>query len=68
MAAYASILFRRLLVCIIFLGNDLYSFVFYIKVFIYFPFVWVRGTVPRFRCDKLMHVFYFPLMSLSLQY
>jgi NADH-ubiquinone oxidoreductase chain 1 len=38
-----------LLFCIIFLGSDLYSFLFYIRiVFISFLFVWVRGTLPVF--------------------
>jgi NADH-ubiquinone oxidoreductase chain 1 len=40
LAEYASILFIRLLFCIIFLGSDLYSFLFYIRiVFISFLFV-----------------------------
>jgi NADH-ubiquinone oxidoreductase chain 1 len=52
LAEYASILFMRLLFCIIFLGSDLYSFLFYIRVvFISFLFVWVRGPLPPFRYD-----------------
>jgi NADH-ubiquinone oxidoreductase chain 1 len=55
LAEYARILFIRLLFCIIFLGSDLYSFFFYFKLtFISFLFVWVRGTLPRFRYDKLI--------------
>jgi hypothetical protein len=39
LAEYASILFMRLLFCIIFLGSDLYSFFFYIRLaFISFLF------------------------------
>ena len=57
LAEYARILFIRLLFRIIFLGSDLYSFFFYFKLtFIYFLFVWVRGTLPRFRYDKLMYL------------
>nr|AQP26683.1 NADH dehydrogenase subunit 1 [Microtermes sp. RDCT089]AQP28336.1 NADH dehydrogenase subunit 1 [Microtermes sp. RDCT048]AQP30087.1 NADH dehydrogenase subunit 1 [Microtermes sp. RDCT148] len=69
LAEYASILFMSLLFCIIFLGGDLYSFLFYVKVvFISFLFVWVRGTVPRFRYDKLMYLAWSSFLPLSLNY
>nr|YP_011021936.1 NADH dehydrogenase subunit 1 [Engelitermes zambo]WQM47284.1 NADH dehydrogenase subunit 1 [Engelitermes zambo]WQM47297.1 NADH dehydrogenase subunit 1 [Engelitermes zambo]WQM47310.1 NADH dehydrogenase subunit 1 [Engelitermes zambo]WQM47323.1 NADH dehydrogenase subunit 1 [Engelitermes zambo] len=69
LAEYASILFMSLLFCIIFLGCDLYSFVFYVKLaFISFLFVWVRGTVPRFRYDKLMYLAWSSFLPLSLNY
>lgn len=56
MAEYASILFLSGLVCVMFLGG-LGGVVFFIKlVFIRFCFVWVRGTLPRFRYDKLMYL------------
>nr|QXT44387.1 NADH dehydrogenase subunit 1 [Apicotermes arquieri]QXT44504.1 NADH dehydrogenase subunit 1 [Apicotermes arquieri] len=69
LAEYASILFMSLLFCIIFLGSDLYSFLFYISVvFISFLFVWVRGTLPRFRYDKLMYLAWSSFLPLSLNY
>nr|URH16566.1 NADH dehydrogenase subunit 1 [Sphaerotermes sphaerothorax] len=69
LAEYASILFMSLLFCVIFLGGDLYSFFFYIKVvFISFVFIWVRGTVPRFRYDKLMYLAWSSFLPLSLNY
>nr|WON65867.1 NADH dehydrogenase subunit 1 [Macrotermes subhyalinus] len=69
LAEYASILFMSLLFCIIFLGSDLYSFFFYISVvFISFLFVWVRGTMPRFRYDKLMYLAWKSFLPLSLNY
>lgn len=69
LAEYASILFIRLLFCIIFLGSDLYSFFFYVKLaFISFLFIWVRGTVPRFRYDKLMYLAWKRFLPLSLNY
>nr|WES82308.1 NADH dehydrogenase subunit 1 [Microcerotermes bouvieri] len=69
LAEYASILFMSLLFCIIFLGSDLYSFFFYFKLtFISFLFVWVRGTLPRFRYDKLMYLAWKSFLPLSLNY
>nr|YP_009351377.1 NADH dehydrogenase subunit 1 [Foraminitermes rhinoceros]AQP29426.1 NADH dehydrogenase subunit 1 [Foraminitermes rhinoceros] len=69
LAEYASILFMSFLFCIIFLGSDLYSSFFYVKVvFISFLFVWVRGTLPRFRYDKLMYLAWSSFLPLSLNY
>nr|AIY62022.1 NADH dehydrogenase subunit 1 [Constrictotermes cavifrons] len=69
LAEYASILFMSLLFCIIFLGSDLYSFFFYISLaFISFLFIWVRGTMPRFRYDKLMYLAWKSFLPLSLNY
>nr|AQP29387.1 NADH dehydrogenase subunit 1 [Cyrilliotermes sp. BRA012] len=69
LAEYASILFMSLLFCIIFLGSDLYSFIFYFSLtFVSFLFVWVRGTMPRFRYDKLMYLAWSSFLPLSLNY
>nr|AIY61580.1 NADH dehydrogenase subunit 1 [Prorhinotermes canalifrons] len=69
LAEYASILFMSLLFCIIFLGSDLYSLFFYVKLtFLSFLFVWVRGTLPRFRYDKLMYLAWSGFLPVSLNY
>nr|AQP30217.1 NADH dehydrogenase subunit 1 [Oriensubulitermes inanis] len=69
LAEYASILFMSLLFCVIFLGSDLYSLFFYVKLaFISFLFIWVRGTMPRFRYDKLMYLAWKSFLPLSLNY
>nr|YP_009351130.1 NADH dehydrogenase subunit 1 [Cavitermes tuberosus]AQP28630.1 NADH dehydrogenase subunit 1 [Cavitermes tuberosus] len=69
LAEYASILFMSLLFCIIFLGSDLYSLFFYVKLtFVSFLFIWVRGTLPRFRYDKLMYLAWSSFLPLSLNY
>nr|YP_009250726.1 NADH dehydrogenase subunit 1 [Heterotermes validus]AMX23055.1 NADH dehydrogenase subunit 1 [Heterotermes validus] len=69
LAEYASILFMSLLFCIIFLGCDLYSLFFYIKLsLISFLFIWVRGTLPRFRYDSLMYLAWSSFLPLSLNY
>nr|YP_010037299.1 NADH dehydrogenase subunit 1 [Acidiella diversa]QQW48075.1 NADH dehydrogenase subunit 1 [Acidiella diversa] len=69
MAEYASILFMSMLFCIIFLGCDLFNFMFYVKLtFISFGFIWVRGTLPRFRYDKLMYLAWKCFLPFSLNY
>nr|QDI93335.1 NADH dehydrogenase subunit 1 [Roburocoris exiguus] len=69
LAEYANIIFMSLMTCIIFIGCDLYSFFFYMKwVFIIFMFIWVRGTLPRFRYDKLMYLTWKMFLPLSLNY
>nr|URX52760.1 NADH dehydrogenase subunit 1 [Kalotermes sp.] len=69
LAEYTSILFMSFLFCIIFLGCDLSSLFFYVKVcFISYLFIWVRGTLPRFRYDKLMFMAWSSFLPLSLNY
>nr|QXT45824.1 NADH dehydrogenase subunit 1 [Stenacron interpunctatum] len=69
MAEYASILFMSMLFCVLFLGCDVLSFAFYLKlVFLSFMFIWVRGTLPRFRYDKLMFLAWKSFLPLSLNY
>nr|URX53862.1 NADH dehydrogenase subunit 1 [Postelectrotermes sp. 2 AB-2022a]URX53875.1 NADH dehydrogenase subunit 1 [Postelectrotermes sp. 2 AB-2022a] len=69
LAEYASILFMSLLFCVIFLGCDLSSLLFYIKLsFISYLFIWVRGTLPRFRYDKLMYLAWSGFLPISLNY
>nr|YP_010392990.1 NADH dehydrogenase subunit 1 [Tipula aestiva]UPX88791.1 NADH dehydrogenase subunit 1 [Tipula aestiva] len=66
---YASILFMSMLFVVIFLGSDIYSFLFYIKLMlISFMFIWVRGTLPRFRYDKLMYLAWKSFLPFSLNY
>nr|AVN67743.1 NADH dehydrogenase subunit 1 [Eurycotis opaca] len=69
LAEYASILFMSMLFCILFLGSDLNNLLFYFKLtFISFLFIWVRGTMPRFRYDKLMYLAWKSFLPLSLNY
>nr|YP_010155131.1 NADH dehydrogenase subunit 1 [Oregonia gracilis]QQX28749.1 NADH dehydrogenase subunit 1 [Oregonia gracilis] len=69
MAEYASILFMSVLFVIIFLGSSPCSSMFYLKsVMISFMFVWVRGTLPRFRYDKLMHLAWKSFLPVSINY
>nr|UDF83729.1 NADH dehydrogenase subunit 1 [Vermiophis taishanensis] len=69
LAEYSSILFMSMLFSVIFLGGNIYDFTFYLKlVFISFLFIWARGTLPRFRYDKLMYLAWKSFLPLALNY
>nr|QDG01038.1 NADH dehydrogenase subunit 1 [Tenebrio molitor] len=69
LAEYASILFMSMITVMLFLGGDLHSFLFFIKlVFVSFLWIWVRGTLPRFRYDKLMYLAWKSFLPCSLNY
>nr|UFI48277.1 NADH dehydrogenase subunit 1 [Gymnosoma dolycoridis] len=69
LAEYASILFMSMLFCVMFLGSDIFSFLFYMKLMlISFMFIWVRGTLPRFRYDKLMYLAWKSFLPFSLNF
>nr|YP_010265237.1 NADH dehydrogenase subunit 1 [Allodia protenta]UIP57108.1 NADH dehydrogenase subunit 1 [Allodia protenta] len=69
LAEYASILFMSMLFTVLFLGADIFSFYFYLKLtFISFVFIWVRATLPRFRYDKLMYLAWKSFLPFSLNY
>nr|QNV12192.1 NADH dehydrogenase subunit 1 [Eristalinus aeneus] len=69
LSEYASILFMSMLFSLIFLGGDVFNFLFYFKLmFISFMFIWVRGTLPRFRYDKLMYLAWKSFLPFSLNY
>nr|QXO90725.1 NADH dehydrogenase subunit 1 [Sarcophaga caerulescens] len=69
LAEYASILFMSMLFCIMFLGSDVFSLLFYVKLtFVSFMFIWVRGTLPRFRYDKLMYLAWKSFLPFSLNF
>nr|ALO70782.1 NADH deshydrogenase subunit 1 [Ocypus brunnipes] len=69
LAEYASILFMSMMCVILFLGADIYSWMFFLKLsFMSFLWVWVRGTLPRFRYDKLMYLAWKSFLPVSLNY
>lgn len=69
LAEYSRILFIRILFRVIFLGRDIYRFIFFLKLtFISILFIWVRGTLPRFRYDKLIYLAWKSFLPISLNY
>nr|YP_009861966.1 NADH dehydrogenase subunit 1 [Hierodula membranacea]ALG66350.1 NADH dehydrogenase subunit 1 [Hierodula membranacea] len=69
LSEYSSILFMSMLMCVIFLGSNLNSLTFYLKlIFIAFMYIWVRGTLPRYRYDKLMYLAWKSFLPLSLNF
>nr|AFQ62131.1 NADH dehydrogenase subunit 1 [Trinodes hirtus] len=67
LAEYSNILFMSMLSCMLFLGGDLSSWFFFIKLLIViFFWLWVRGTLPRYRYDKLMNLAWKSYLSVSL--
>nr|ALO70474.1 NADH deshydrogenase subunit 1 [Cryptopleurum minutum] len=67
MAEYASILFMSMMCSMVFLGGNYMSFMFFIKlVFMSFLWIWVRGTLPRYRYDKLMYLSWKSFLPVSL--
>nr|YP_009472972.1 NADH dehydrogenase subunit 1 [Neolethaeus assamensis]AST10202.1 NADH dehydrogenase subunit 1 [Neolethaeus assamensis] len=69
LSEYMNIIFMSFLTVVIFLGGDFVSFFFYIKVvLVIFWFIWVRGTLPRFRYDKLMYLTWSVFLPMSLNY
>nr|UOU85005.1 NADH dehydrogenase subunit 1 [Lepidostoma basale]UOU85057.1 NADH dehydrogenase subunit 1 [Lepidostoma basale] len=66
---YSSILFMSMLMVIFYLGGGIMSFIFYLKLmFLGYSFVWVRGTLPRYRYDKLMDLAWKSYLPISLNY
>nr|YP_009539798.1 NADH dehydrogenase subunit 1 [Suhpalacsa longialata]AYP72736.1 NADH dehydrogenase subunit 1 [Suhpalacsa longialata]QNH82866.1 NADH dehydrogenase subunit 1 [Suhpalacsa sp. XXL-2020] len=69
LSEYASILFMSMLFSVMFLGSGVFTFIFFLKLlFISFLFVWVRGTLPRYRYDKLMYLAWKSYLPVSLNF
>nr|AID21716.1 NADH dehydrogenase subunit 1 [Hellula undalis] len=69
LAEYSSILFMSLLFVLIYLGGYHFSLFFYFKIsLISFLFIWVRGTLPRYRYDKLMYLAWKIYLPISLNF
>nr|UFR82941.1 NADH dehydrogenase subunit 1 [Dynastes hercules hercules] len=69
LAEYSSILFMSMLCVMMFLGGNVFDYGFFLKLgFMSFVWVWVRGTLPRYRYDKLMHLCWKSFLPVSLNF
>nr|AML26782.1 NADH dehydrogenase subunit 1 [Scarabaeidae sp. BMNH 1274753] len=69
MAEYSSILFMSMMCCMLFLGGNLMSFFFFLKlILVAFFWIWVRGTLPRYRYDKLMYLCWKSFLPVALNF
>nr|YP_010222497.1 NADH dehydrogenase subunit 1 [Aethus nigritus]UCC45908.1 NADH dehydrogenase subunit 1 [Aethus nigritus] len=69
LSEYMNIIFLSMLTVVMFLGCDLLSIMFFLKIsLIVFWFIWVRGSLPRFRYDKLMYLTWKLFLPLTLNY
>nr|YP_010327024.1 NADH dehydrogenase subunit 1 [Melanchra persicariae]UNP54286.1 NADH dehydrogenase subunit 1 [Melanchra persicariae] len=69
LAEYSSILFMSMLFVLIYMGGFNLSILFYLKLsFMSFLFIWVRGTLPRYRYDKLMYLAWKSYLPISLNF
>nr|WIM00473.1 NADH dehydrogenase subunit 1 [Papilio krishna] len=69
LSEYASILFMSMLFVLLYMGGYSLSLIFYLKLsFISFLFIWIRGTLPRYRYDKLMYLSWKSYLPISLNF
>nr|YP_009480521.1 NADH dehydrogenase subunit 1 [Cryptopygus terranovus]APC61726.1 NADH dehydrogenase subunit 1 [Cryptopygus terranovus] len=67
LAEYGSIIFMSYLVTILFMGGAMNVFLLnLLGCFFCYWFIWVRGTLPRFRYDKLMYLAWKSFLPVSL--
>nr|YP_008757555.1 NADH dehydrogenase subunit 1 [Brachyrhynchus hsiaoi]ADQ64018.1 NADH dehydrogenase subunit 1 [Brachyrhynchus hsiaoi] len=67
LAEYMNIIFMSLITTLIFFGGAVYSLSFYLMTLGFvFLFIWVRGTLPRYRYDKLMYLTWKLFLPVSL--
>nr|ALO76389.1 NADH deshydrogenase subunit 1 [Rhagophthalminae sp. GENSP01] len=68
LAEYSNILFISMLYSYIFFGVMVGFIFFFFVILVSFMFIWVRGTLPRFRYDKLMYLAWSSFLPISLNF
>lgn len=66
LAEYARIIFIRYLIILLFIGGFRVILINLLGIFLCFVFIWVRGTLPRYRYDKLMYLSWKRILPISL--
>nr|WOW99021.1 NADH dehydrogenase subunit 1 [Dictyopharidae sp. 1 WQW-2023a] len=69
LSEYSNMMFMSYLTCLLFFGGDYMSlfFCFSVLILIFF-FIWVRGTLPRYRYDKLMYLCWSSYLPLVINF
>nr|YP_009468952.1 NADH dehydrogenase subunit 1 [Changeondelphax velitchkovskyi]AVC55487.1 NADH dehydrogenase subunit 1 [Changeondelphax velitchkovskyi] len=69
LAEYMNMIFMSLILSLMFLGGNFFSFIFFLKMMaLNFSFIWIRGSFPRLRYDKLMMICWKIYLPISLHY
>nr|AXS65730.1 NADH dehydrogenase subunit 1 [Cucujoidea sp. 23 KM-2017] len=69
LAEYSNILFMSMMSSMLLLGGNIGEFSFFLKlVLVSFLWIWVRGTLPRYRYDKLMYLAWKSFLPVSLSF
>nr|DAZ91328.1 TPA_asm: ND1 [Echiuropus macronychus] len=66
MSEYSSMLFMGFLFSVLFLSSYISAMIMIKSMFVVFSFVWVRGTLPRYRYDKLMGLAWKSFLPITL--
>uniref|UniRef100_A0AAU7VAW6 NADH-ubiquinone oxidoreductase chain 1 n=1 Tax=Stenopsocus wangi TaxID=3074950 RepID=A0AAU7VAW6_9NEOP len=67
LAEYSSIMFMSMILATIFFGANWKNIIFLMIIsFMSFGFIWMRGTLPRYRYDKLMNLCWKSFLPSSL--
>uniref|UniRef100_A0AAU7VBA7 NADH-ubiquinone oxidoreductase chain 1 n=1 Tax=Stenopsocus tripartibilis TaxID=3074949 RepID=A0AAU7VBA7_9NEOP len=67
LAEYSSIMFMSMIIATVFFGANWNNIIFLMIIsFMSFGFIWMRGTLPRYRYDKLMNLCWKSFLPSSL--
>lgn len=67
LSEYSIILFLRIIFSFIFFFNSFFYLFFYLKIiFLVYIFIWIRGSFPRYRYDKLIYLTWKIYLPISL--
>nr|YP_009987530.1 NADH dehydrogenase subunit 1 [Chloriona tateyamana]QBZ37990.1 NADH dehydrogenase subunit 1 [Chloriona tateyamana] len=69
LSEYMNMIFMSFILSLLFLGGDYFCLIFFFSVMILnFSLIWVRGSFPRLRYDKLMMMCWKIYLPISLHY
>nr|QBZ38185.1 NADH dehydrogenase subunit 1 [Sogata hakonensis] len=69
LSEYMNMIFMSFILTLMFLGGNFFSLIFFFSVMLLnFTFIWIRGSFPRFRYDKLMILCWKIYLPISLNY